>query len=340
MNKTASFHKNLTIFGVPLMLLGMVMLLTKSSFFSSYQDTLSIGITFDLLLTIPFIYFLLIRNTNIPKTTIIPVLIAGMIVGTIILPPQSQYYLNLFKTWVLPIVEISIISFVIYKVRQTIKGFKVNQNPSLDFYSTLKNTCYEILPKSLVIPVVTEIAVFYYGFIHWKKRTLNENEFSYHRESGTVSLLIAIILIVLIETFVIHMLLIKWSELAAWILTFLSIYSGLQLFGFLKSLYNRPISIEDNRLYLRYGIMSETTIELAKINSVKISSRDFDFNKEIRCFSFLGKLESHNVIIFLKEENSMSGLYGVKRSYSTLALHVDDKVRFVDRINKYIQQRQ
>lgn len=339
MNRTLNFQKNLTILGIPLMLIGMMILLAKSSFFPSNPDSLSIGITFDLLITVPLVYFLLIRKTSIPRTTIIPLLIIGMVVGSIVLPAQNQYYLELFKTWVFPIVEISIISFVIYKVSQAIKGYKTNQNPSVDFYTTLKNTCYEILPKSAVVPVVTEIAVFYYGFIHWKKRTLNENEFSYHRESGTVSLLFAIIFIVSIETYVIHILLMKWSELAAWILTFLSIYSGFQLFGFLKSMYKRPISIENGKLFLRYGIMNETTIDIANIDSIELSSKDIELNKETRKLSFLGELESHNVIIRLKEENTLTGLYGIKRNYTNLAFHVDDKIKFADKINNALQQR-
>lgn len=337
MNGTLNFQKNLTIFGIPLMLIAMMILLAKSSAFTANPDSLSIGITLDLLLTVPLVYVLLIRNTNIPKTTVVPFLILGMLVGYIVLPAQNQYYLDLFKSWVFPVVEISIISLVIYKVRQAIKRYQTNQNPSVDFFTTLKNTCSEILPKSAVMPVVTEIAVFYYGFIHWKKRTLNENEFSYHRESGAIGLLVAILFLVSVETFVFHVLLIKWSKIAAWILTFLSIYSGFQLFGFLKSMYKRPISIEHDRLYLRYGIMNETTIELVKIDSVEVSSKDIEFNKETRSFSILGNLESHNVIIRLKEEHSISGLYGIKRNYTTLALHVDDKLRFAAEINKALQ---
>lgn len=233
-----------------------------------------------------------------------------------------------------PIVEISIVSLVVYKVSQAIKGYKLNQNLSEDFYTTLKNTCNEILPKGAVIPVVTEIAVFYYGFIYWKKRTLKENEFSYHKDSGTIGLLAAIIGIVAIETFVLHKLLLKWSDIAAWILTFLSVYSGFQLFGFLKSMYKRPISIENGKLFLRYGIMSETTIDIATIERIELTSKDIDFDKETRRFSILGELESYNMVIRLNEENTLTGLYGIKRKYKNLALYLDEKNEFKDQINK------
>ncbi|WP_408023314.1 hypothetical protein [Tenacibaculum sediminilitoris] len=316
----------------------MMIILAKSSFFTTNPNTLSIGITFDLLLTVPIIYFMLIRKTNIPKTSVVPFLIIVMIICSIILPVQNQYYLNLFKTWIFPIVELSIVSYVIYNLTKAIKLYRLNKGENVDFFTTLKNTCYEILPKNLVIPVVTEIAVFYYGFIYWKKRKINENEFSYHKDSGTISLLIAIIFIVAIETVVLHILLQKWNVTVAWILTFLSIYSGIQLLGFLKSMSKRPIFIKDDKLYLRYGIMNETTIDLKSIDSIEISSKDLERNTETRKLSFLGELESHNIIIRLKQVNELTGLYGIKHKYKNLALHIDKKNEFMTRINNALQQ--
>ena len=321
-----------------MLIIGLMIFISKTSLFKLNPDNLAIGITIDLLLTVPFIYFLLIRKTNIPKTTVVPFLILGVVLCSIILPSENQQYLNLFKTWILPIIELSVLSYVIYNVRKGIKHYKLSKTESFDFFTTLKNTCYEILPKGVVIPVVTEIAVFYYGFLYWKKRELKENEYSYHKESGTITLLIAIIFIVAIETIVLHILLAKWNNIAAWILTFLSIYSGFQIFGFLKSMFKRPISIENDRLYLRYGIMSETTIYIKDIDRVEISSKDIEINKETRKLSFLGELEGHNIIIRLKKENELIGLYGLKRKYKNLALYIDEKIEFKNRINNALQQ--
>ncbi|MFD1316735.1 hypothetical protein [Namhaeicola litoreus] len=338
MNKAITIQKSLIIFGLPMFIIALMVILAKSSMFVNNPNEISIGITFDLLLTVPLVYFLLIRNTKIPKTTVVPFLIVGLVTCTLILPTENQYYLNLFKTWGFPILELSILSFVIYNVRKGIKRYKLNKTESFDFFTTLKNTCDEILPKIAVFPVVTEIAVFYYGFLYWRIRKLKENEFSYHRDTGTISLLIAIIFIVAIETVVFHVLLSKWSSIAAWILTFLSIYSGVQLFGFLKSMYKRPISIENDQLFLRYGIMAETTIKLEDIDSIEITSKDIEFNKETRKLSFLGELESHNIVIRLKEENTLSGLYGRKRKYKNLAFHIDKKNEFKDRIKNALKQ--
>ncbi|MHA7057032.1 hypothetical protein ACWGOQ_0007425 [Aquimarina sp. M1] len=338
MNVTSSFQKSLAVFGIPLFIIGLMIVIVKSSIFRNNPDELAIGITFDLLLTVPLVYFLLIRKTKIPKITIVPFLVLGLIICTLVLPSENHYYLNLFKTWVFPIVELSVLLFVIYKIKKGIKNYKLINTASLDFFSTLKNTCYEILPKGLVIPVVTEIAVFYYGFVYWKKRKLKENEFSYHKDSGTITLFIAIILIVAIETVVLHILIAKWSDIAAWVLTILSIYSVIQIFGFLKSMSKRPIAIDNSKLYLRYGIMTETTIPLKDIDRIEISSKDMELNQETRKLSVLGSLESHNVIIHLKNDNELIGLYGIKRRYRILALYVDDNIEFENQIRYGLQK--
>jgi hypothetical protein len=280
---------------------------------------------------------LLIRKTSIPKTTLVPFLIFGVIICSFILPIEHQNYLSLFKIWVLPVVELSILSFVIFNVRKGIKRFRLNKNESFDFFTTLKSTCYEILPRGIVMPVVTEMAVFYYGFLNWRKRELKNNEFTYHKDSGTIALLIVVIFIVAIETFVIHILVQRWNNTVAWILTFLSIYSAIQILGLLRSMPKRPISIENAKLYLRYGIMNETTIEFNNIESVELSSKDIVSTKGIRRLSILGELESHNLVIRLKEENILYGLYGIKREYKVLALYVDNKEEFQNQVNKYIQ---
>ena len=338
MIKSFSINQNLIIFGILALIIGVLVLLAKSPIYTSSPELLSIGITFDLLITAPLIYLLLIRKTSISNLTLVPVLIVGMIVGTLLLPPENQYYLRMFKTWVFPFIEISIISFAIFKVSQAIRLYKQNHNSAVDFHTTLKQTCHQLFPAGVVMPIVTEISVFYYGFISWKKRELKSHEYSYHKESGSVGLLIGILFLVMIETFVFHILISSWSEVAAWILTFLSVYSGFQLFGFARSMSKRPIVMKKDKLFLRYGIMNETTIELSNIRSVEVTTKDITLGKLTRSLSILGSLESHNVMIILKEPRKLIGLYGITREFQNLVLHIDRKQTFVDEITQALKQ--
>ena len=191
---------------VPVLLFAMLAVLIRVPLV--LNKTMSLAITADLLITIPFIHFLLIRKTAIPKTTIIPVMVVGLLIGTWLLPENSKSYLNLFKTWLLPVIETVVFVFVIIKVRGTLQKYKSIKDTSPDFYTALRHTCSSILPKRLVMPFVTEIAVLFYGFIKWRSPELKANQFSYHKNTGTLALFGAFIFIILIETVALHLLLI------------------------------------------------------------------------------------------------------------------------------------
>ncbi len=334
-------QNSIIAFAIPFSIIFLMVLIAGSKLFQSNPDMLSIAITIDLLFTVPFLYFLLIRKKNISKLTIVYFFIIGLIVSSFIIPKEHQSILQFVKNWILPFIEIGIVVLVLTKIRKGIKIFKSNTHKevSIDFFTVLKDTCAEILPKKISIFLAMEIAVVYYGFIYWKKRLFQPNEYSYHKNSGTISLLVALIFIIGIETFVLHILLLKWNVIIAWVVTGLSIYSGVQIFGFLKSFYKRPITIENDKLYLRYGIMSETEIAISNIDTITISSREIDFDKTNIKLSPLGALESHNIVITLKNEEVLNGLYGIKKEYQTIALYVDDKERFTTEIENQLPQK-
>lgn len=337
MNGTIHINRNLINFGIPLLLLSILILLMKSSFLNG-NDTLNFAITADLLLIVPFVYYLLIRKSDIPNTTVIPVMIIGLLIGSYFLPQESQTYLSIFKTWALPVIEISILTFVIIKVRRAVKTYKELKSATPDFYDTLKKVCLEILPKKLVLPFATEVAVFYYGFINWKTRETNDDEFTYHKKSGTPALFYAFILIIAVETVALHFLLARWSIVAAWILTALSVYTAIQVFGFAKSLSKRPISINKDSLTLKYGILNEVDIPFSDIDKVELSRKSLEKEVLTKTLSPLGELESHNVIIHLKKENELVGLYGMKKRFNLLGLHIDEPKEFNERMKNALQQ--
>ena len=332
-----SLNRILLVLGVPLLLFGCLIYVMISGV-QSNNANFNLALTVDLLLTVPIVYFLLIRKTSIPKTSIVPVIVLGLVIGTIFLPSQSQSYLELFKMWVMPLVELTVVTVVILKVLKTIKKYNSIKVGSIDFYEALKQVADKMLPKKLVMPFVTEIAVIYYSFINWGTIALKENEFSYHKESGARALFGVLIGLILIETFALHLLLISWNEIVAWVLFGLSLYTGLQLFGFSKSLSRRPIRIEDNKLKLRYGILSEAKIKLTDIASIQKWTKDPDGDIAFQKLSPLGELDSHNVQLVLKREVELIGLYGIKKDFKVIYFHVDEAESFVTAIKSKITE--
>ena len=331
MAKSINWRK-IIIFSVPLLLILTMFLLVQTPAFHQSPDTFSLAITLDLLVTLPLIYFLLIRNKNIPKYTIISVFIIGVIAATFIIPKDNQYYLTQIKFWVVPVLELSILSFIFFKIKKTFAAIKTATTTTPDFYSAVVKVTKSALPPRVSSVFATEIAVIYYGLLSWRKRPLQANEFTYHKRSAIRELLVILMFMIVGETAAIHLLLHIWSPTAAWILTFLSIYTLFQVFGILKSMPHRPIVIGEKNLFLRYGLLNDATISLADIESIKLERKGLEFNNDVRRLSSLGEIDSYNVILRLKNQQTMTGLYGFSKTFKTIAFHVDNKEAFAEKL--------
>ncbi|WP_052172570.1 hypothetical protein [Psychroserpens jangbogonensis] len=328
-SKTSFSKANSIAFIIPITLILALILLLNSSAFTSDQNTLSTFITIDFIITIPLVYFLLVRKTNISNLTIAPFLIVCVIIASYVIPAANQDTLALAKTWLIPIVEISVISLIILKVRKAIKHYKTIANHNQDFYSILQDTCASIFPVVPAKLAANEIALFYYGFFNFKKVELQSNEYTNYKGSGILSTLGAVIFLVAVEMVTIHILAAKWSSTLAWVLTGLSIYSAIQLIGIIRSVPKRPIAINDNELILRFGMLSETNIPIEAIDTIALAdSSDFDKEKGTKTLSLLGELENSNVVIQLKTPQQLQFIYGKPKSYTKLLLFVDDNQSF------------
>ena len=329
MSKSISLN-HLVALAIPVSIIVLMVSITYFQGFVGQPAMFSFGVTFDLVLTAPIVYFLLVRKTAIPNITVVPFFILAVVVAGVVIPSEHQSWLELVKTWIVPLAELFVLTFVIVKVYGTRQAYHKLKGSDPDVFTALKGAAEEILPKGISTAFATEIAVFYYGLLDWKKRPLKQNEFSYHKHSGTLAVLGAIIFLVIAETFVFHLLLQRWSVTAAWIVSGLSIYSGLQLLGLARSMSKRPIYLQKDRLELRYGIFGEASISLGDIRKVEFITGGLPVGTKIIRLSPLGSLESPNVVLYLDSSHVLHRFYGIKRSFDAIALYVDKKEPFAE----------
>ena len=330
-------YSSLSVFLVPILMIFSMWILTKSTWFTNYPKQLSLGISIDLLFTMPLVHFFIIRKKKISKLTIASVFVLGLLTADFILPENYHSLLNIVKTYLLPILELTIFSFLVYKANQIYNNFKSHKNSNLDFYDAIQAACKAILPNKIAHLLATEIAVVYYAFFTWKKTELKENHFTNYRENGIKTLLYAFIFIIFIETFAIHNFIEKRSFIIAWILSFLSVYTALQFFALIKSLSKRSIYIDEikQKVVLRFGFFGFAEISFSEINSLEINNKDLPEDKSVLPFSPLGTLGGHNIIFHLKNNIQFEGLYGIKKESNKLAVFVDEKRKFVNLIEVF-----
>jgi hypothetical protein len=316
---------------IPALLFLSLVLLLKSSF---YNNSYANYIIIDFLVTIPFIYFLLIRRREVSKITVLSVFVLSTFLASFLLPKSDQRLLDLIKDFIIPVVELGIFGFIFYKARLLFKTFKQNST-SVDFFDTIQMATAEVFPKKIAHFLATEISVFYYLFFDWKKVVSKENSYSYHKEGTYSGVFLGIILVMLIETFVLHAIIEKWSITVAWILTLLSVYTLLQFLAIFKSLKKRPILLdaENNRLILKFGFAGYANVSIENIDKIEVSSKDFE-DENVKYFSFLGKLCGHNTIIHFKEMVEFETIYGIKKQAKSLALILDDRQAFYNLLSE------
>ncbi|WP_268123164.1 hypothetical protein [Roseivirga pacifica] len=294
--------------------------LMNAAEFSANRSALAIGTSLDIAILIPLFYFLLIRKTEIPKITLLPVTVLSLIIAYQIIPAENHSTLGYVELALFPI-EIGVIGYLIYSVRKIVKGMGAKGHSLRDFPEVLKCLLLEKNTKPLLTNVVSsEASLFYYTFAGWRKpKALAQNEFS-STKSSNYGLIFGFILFILpVETVVLHILLNSFSPILAWVLTGISIYSLFFIFGDRNALRHRPNSVETNGLKLKTGIRWSVFVPFDQV--IRIEYREGDSSEEK--FVNLSPFGAGNVVITMKDPIEVNGIYGLKKTTDKLVLSID-----------------
>jgi len=338
MNTTKSFIKSLPV-TVPFLMIASLIVLMQSNFFIAQPNLMSKAITIDLLLVVPLVYFFIIRKRNIPNITAVSMFVLGMIVLSYFLPKEHQQWLELAKTYLVPVLELGIVGLVVYKFVQLSKAYRKKKDNSQDFHRILKQAASQVFPKKFASLVVAEISMIYYAFIQWRVKKRTEHEFTYHEKNALTSIIAGFTLIIIAETIGLHSWLVTWNVTVGWIISFLSAYTALQFFALIKSILMRPIAIDmdKKKLHLKFGYFTDLLISTSQIKSVELHSKDLLDDKSVLPFSPLGGLGEHNLILHFTGEIQFAGMYGIKRKAKSIALFIDQKDRFKKKVEELIE---
>ncbi|WP_442267123.1 hypothetical protein ACSIGC_05330 [Tenacibaculum sp. ZS6-P6] len=331
MIKMTPFLSRYNFILIPLLLLVSLTLLSLN--FQS-NSNLAPYLIIDFLFTIPLVYFLLIRKKDIHKFTVVSVFVLGVLLSSFLIPTENQGTLKLVKSYIIPILELVIFSTILIKTRKLYQGYKKNNVKNYDFFETIQAASLEIFPSKIASFLATEITVFYYAFFKWKSTDIKNNEFTYHKEGTYTGICIGILLVILIETFVLHMLIAERNLVLAWIISGLSIYTLVQVIALIKSMRSRPIFFDNDKqkIYLRFGFLGKAEIDIENIKAI----RSINDSEKLNHISFLGSLTGANMIIEFKEEISYNYFYGTDKKTDHLAFIIDDKNNFIKRVNALI----
>jgi len=309
----------------------------QSEAFANRPDLLAFASTVDMALIIPGIYFLFIRKTKIPKLTLIPVFVLSLVAANFIIPEENQQALG-YLQMALPLIELVVLSLVVWNIRKTFNAYK-KQKKSVrrqGFVETVHEAASNAYGEGVLAnALATEISMFHYAIIGWnpQKEAPKGLQFTYHKDNGYLAFFAVALFAVVVETAVLHLLLMQWSLVAAWILTGLSIYSLFFVFGDFNATRKRPIYLDEAVLKVRVGFRWRMDLPYDMIEAIELRTPDKE-KEEFANFILAGE---PNVVIRLKEEMTAQGLYGIKKKMTLLALAIDDKNTFKTELESRIQ---
>jgi hypothetical protein len=331
-----------------------------SPVFFRNPDALSTGITLDLTLTAPLLYFLAIRRSQIPRMTVVRVFIAGLLLAGLLLHNKPHFLLSLLKTWVAPLAE-SLLLFLIAKKVYQARRTAGKSGEEVDFLVRCRMILTEVMGnEKLGYIIASEMAVLYYAFVPQKKKqhpaagpgieglapTPGPSAFTSYKTSGILLILGVFLCLFFVETVGLHFLAGLWSKKLAWTLTALGLYTALQLYAHMRALRSRPILVGDQSLQLCNGLAADVSVRIDNIDEIFFDGKTWKGGKTADSAAGLSKenkesapltvklallrgLENHNIQLRLKQPLLVNRFFGLRQKADTLLFFVDRPEEFL-----------
>lgn len=335
MNATSNSTSHWTIRAGFFAALAVSVLMIAISPAVSDSSVLATAAAIDLVITLPIVYYFLIRGSAVPRVTVVPVFIACVLAGAAALPDGHRGFFNIVIMFGVPAVELTVLGYLGYRIFKTRRAYLDESRSGSDLMETLRLAIVRDLKPAFVARAAAfEIGIFAIAFFKWKAP--ENGGFSYHRRSGAQSVLIVFLCVLVVETIVLHILLSLWSPAAAWLMTAISVYFAFQVFAHLKAVRLRPIEISDREIRLRCGILGDAVITRDQIVRVETVSPASPRHLETFDLLPLGAMSQPNLRIDLSEPVSVFGVYGVEKRVSNIRIAIDEPEQFIEALQARI----
>ena len=281
------------------------------------------GLAFDVAFTGPLLYFLLVaRGNNKPIFSLVTVWLVALLRATYVAPGIA---------WTRPLigaaVEIVVISLVVIRVRRT----RSSQQGG-DVLERLGAICLYVVGIPLAANVLaTELAFLWYGLCSWRSEPQapeGSTTFPVHERSSAGMFFAVAAGMSIAEAVVVHLVVMRWSSTAAWVVTGLSVYGSVWLIALSRSFRLRPCYLQNRELVLRNGLLWTLRVPLDQIAAVsQTRSEEADLN--------MPPATPPNLQFDFSTPITVRKMYGIERRVRSLAVSVDDPEGLVKRMRLF-----
>ena len=301
---------------------GACTLLVRSRIFAVNPDVAAWGVTFDLAITLPFLYWLtMVRTGRARALTIAPVFIAGTVIAAALVPRGQQHFLEQLKMFAGGAAELALIGAFVLRLR-AMRRTPIESN---DPHAKIAGVARALAGEGRVAEVIaSEVSMMYYALFCWRKKPEKSSArtFTLHERAGWSTILVCIIVMIVAESIGMHILLGLWSAKAAWIWTALDLWAIAWLLGDYHAMRLRRSSFDGDALSLRFGLRWNVTVPLETIESIESISSESQWKR--RDVLKAAILEEPRWLIRFTHPLVASGLAGIRKEITAIALLADD----------------
>ncbi|UHA72711.1 hypothetical protein [Paenibacillus sp. 481] len=319
---------------LPIVFIMIAIMLSGAAYFLLRQEivneTVIMSSNIGMIVLIPTTFYLLwARPKSLPREYVYVWFIFSVALTYFITPLEHRYFLQGVLKWLLPVVEILLVPYIIYRIYTIVKRYRaVGNREELDPISTMKEALMPIMGDGVVLNILlTEMSVFFYSLFAWFKKN-NEPKpgtYTYHKDSQIKVIVIVFIILIIVESVALHFLLVRWSIVLAWITAVLNVYGILYMIALYNSFRLRPHRLTNGQLKVNLGFQGSITVEVDNIEAVN-QAKPFELGEKIPDDIFVSfmRLDAPQLEICLKEPVQMQGSYGIKKMISKVVMRADN----------------
>ena len=298
------------------------------------RPMIPLAVTLDLTLFVPALYWLLvIRPAGASASRVVAVFVLSFIGARFVLLPGQREYLMYVRFLGAP-AELAVIAYIVVRVRRAARGFR-GIGAGADVPERITAALADAFPYRAVGRLFgTEITVLYYALLSWRRPPHvpdGADAFTFHRKSGLVALLSAVVGAALVELFVMHLLVHAFSPRLAWGLSLASAFGVVWMIGFTRAIVLRPVLVTGQGVLVRSGVQWAVDLPFAALERVDTG----------RVQAPAGRVPDHlrvggsgraTAMLHLREPMVATGIYGRRKPVRTISITLDDPAGFAEAV--------
>jgi hypothetical protein len=303
----------------------------RSRAFADRPDVMAWAVTFDLTVTIPFLFYLIVaRQRRSSAFLIVPLFIGCMALASAVVPRDQHFLLRSLEFVAAP-AELLLVGFLIVRVRRALRDAEGPAGG--DRFERARAAAVAIVGSRLAAEVlVGEVAVWYFALAGWRRSGEGDDgrAITFHRQGGWGAVLVALLIVLAGESLAVHVVVQHFSVVAAWILTLSEAYGVLWLAGDYNALQRRPSVVRDGALRIRHGLRWNAVVEGTNIAAIEHLDPLREEGIRRKGTLRIAILQPPTRRIVLREPLTAHAFYGIHRRVDAIDLAPDDLQRFDD----------